>query len=89
MNLIEVRDFVLWPKHIHGTGNLKEALLALEAGEIVELVVNGYRGHWEKMADGKDGRPTPGLKPIGMAKKEWHGLKDRWGDLVEIKRAAH
>ena len=84
---MEVRDFVLWPKHIHGTGDLKEALLDLKAGETVELVVNGYRGHWAKMADGKDGRPTPGLKPIGTARDEWHALKGRWGELVEIERA--
>lgn len=85
VGMVEARDYALWPSHIHGDDKLKEKLLKLDAGDLVELEVNGHRGMWKKMDDGKDGRPTPGLKGIGSAQREWHSLKDRWGDLVSIK----
>jgi len=37
------------------------------------------------MADGKDGRPTPGIKPIGLTKNHWHALQDQRGDIVTIQ----
>lgn len=88
MSLIEIRDFALWPKHIHQNEPLKEKLLGLEAGELIELEVDGYRGMWKKMDDGSDGRPTPGIKALGSAKTHWHGLQDRRGDLVSIREAS-
>jgi hypothetical protein len=44
----EARDYVLWPKHIHGNPTLRDELLALEAGALVTLEVDGVTGTWVK-----------------------------------------
>lgn len=85
MSLVEVRDHALWIKHIHQNEALKEELMNLDAGELIELQVDGFRGMWKKMDDGKDGRATPGIKAIGKARNHWHELQERRGDLVPIK----
>ena len=85
MSVVEIRDYSLWPKHIHGNEVLKERLVNLDEGELIELVVDGVRGMWKKMDIGKDGRPTPGIKALGIAREHWHGLQNRRGDLVNIK----
>jgi hypothetical protein len=81
---VEIRDHALWLKHIHGNKSLKNKLLDLEEGEAVHLQVDGVIGVWVKMSDGKDGRPTPGIKAIGPAKMHWHSLQERRGDIVTI-----
>jgi len=81
---VEIRDHALWLKHIHGNNELKNALIKLEEGQLAHLVIDGVKGVWVKMADGKDGRPTPGIKAIGPAKTHWHSLQNRRGDLVTI-----
>ena len=85
--LVEIRDHVLWPKHIINCPELQAELIDLNEGEVVGLVVDGFRGMWEKMRDGKDGKPMPGMKPVGKAKEHWHSLQDRRGELVTIKPA--
>ena len=77
---VEVRDHVLWIKHIDGAERTLDWLSAIPAGETVQLVVDGVSGDWRKMSDGKDGRPTPGFMPVGEAAKlHWHGLQNqRW-----------
>lgn len=85
MGHLEIRDHVVWIKHIHQNEGLQKALIGLAAGQLVELKVDGIRGMWKKMDDGKDGRQTPGIKPIGKARVRWHALQDRRGDLVPIK----
>lgn len=87
MSLVEIRDHSLWPKHIHGNDALKQKLLALPAGTMIELEVDGFRGVWKKMDDGKDGLPMPGIKAIGPAREQWHGLQKRRGELVAIREA--
>jgi hypothetical protein len=83
--VVEVRDHALWPKHIHGNDALKTRLLALPAGALIELRVDGVRGTLKKMDDGADGRPTPGIKGIGAAKDAWHDLQASRGSLVSIE----
>ncbi|MGI9271205.1 MAG: hypothetical protein ACR2QT_05475 [Woeseiaceae bacterium] len=85
MSMVEVRDHALWIKHIHGNEPLKERLLALPSGALVELQVSGFRGMWKKMDDGKDGRPTAGIKALGKARDQWHALQTDRGELVTIK----
>lgn len=81
-----VRDVVVWTKHVHGDRRLTDRLLRLRGGEDVELVVDGVRGIWKKMADGKDGRPTPGLRPVGRMQQFWKELyASRRGETVEIR----
>ncbi len=87
MSIVEVRDHALWAKHIHNNERLKEKILSLPQREIIELIVDGWRGPWKKMDNGKDGRPTPGLKGIGTTQKKWHELQDRRGSVVSIEEA--
>ena len=85
MGMVEIRDHALWVKHIHENEPLKEKLSALPAGSLVELEVNGLKGTWKKMDDGKDGRPTPGVKAVGKARDHWHALQEDRGELVTIR----
>lgn len=81
-----VSDFVIWTKHIHGDEALVSRLIALRAGETVDLRIGGVIGTWRKMDDGKDGRPTPGLRPLGGAKDHWSRLyESRRGDVVGLE----
>ena len=86
MSLVEVRDDVLWAKHIHGNDPLKTEITELRAGCLIELEIDGFLGTWKKMADGKDGRPTFGIKPLGPAQTRWHELQDRRGACVTIQK---
>ena len=86
MGIVDVRDHALWAKHIHGNDPLKTEIAELRAGCLIDLEVDGFRGTWEKMADGADGRPTPGIKPLGPARKRWHELQDRRGGHVTIQK---
>jgi hypothetical protein len=58
MAKVEVRDHAMWIKHIHGDVALADRLLAMSAGSLIALNVDGVSGHWRKMDDGKDGRAT-------------------------------
>jgi hypothetical protein len=80
-----VSDFVIWTKHIHGDPELTARIHALWAGETIQLEVDGVRGVWRKMDDGADGRPTPGIRPIGAMQVVWRSLyRRRRGDAVTI-----
>jgi hypothetical protein len=83
MAKVEVRDHAMWIKHIHGDVALADRLLAMSAGSLIALNVDGVSGHWRKMDDGKDGRATPGLRAIGPAREHWHAIQDRRGSLVD------
>ena len=61
--MIEVRDVVLWPQHVRGAPALRDRLLALSAEAVVRLRVDGRITTWSRMKDGKDSRPTSGLRP--------------------------
>lgn len=89
MSLVEVRDYQIWAKHIHGNERLKERVLALKAGDLIELEVDGFRGVWKKMDDNRTtGEATPGIRPFGKARDAWHDLcRMRRGDLVSIAEA--
>jgi hypothetical protein len=88
---VEVRDYALWIKHIHGSDALRRDLEALEPGQTVGLRVDGKTGMWRKMKPNKTGRyNVPGLAPIGEAKAHWGNLFRRHrphGAVVDIERA--
>ena len=44
-----------------------------------------YMSTWKKMDEGKDGRPTPGVKAVGKARDHWHALQEDRGELVTIR----
>lgn len=80
---VEVRDHVLWVRHIAGGAELKTWLEQIPAGASIRLIVDGVAGDWRKMDDGKDGRPTPGFKPVTEpGRSRWYDLQDRRGALV-------
>jgi hypothetical protein len=85
--ILEIRDHVLWPQHIENAPRLCTHLLALNAGEIVCLKVDGKVGVWAKMRNGTDGRRTTGMKPGDVVtRQQWHALfRDRLGDVVLIE----
>lgn len=87
MSYVEIRDHALWLKHIHGNEELKTTLQKLGAGELIELEIDGFRGMWKKMDNGKDGRRTQGIKALGKGREHWHNLQSRRGDLVSINHA--
>lgn len=83
---VQVSDWSLWVKHVKGNPELARRLEALPAGDVVTLRIGGHEGVWEKKADGKDGRPTPGLKPLGQMKDIWFAWFDsKRGTLVDIE----
>lgn len=89
MAQVTVAGVVLWAKHIHGDG-LAERVTALPGGHVVRLTVDGVAGDWRKMDDGCDGRPTPGLRPLGDIKAVWRDLyMRRRGATVALEAAEH
>jgi hypothetical protein len=81
-----VSDYVIWAKHVHDDPELVQRVLAMWAGETIQLEVDGVRGTWRKMDDGADGRPTPGIRPVGAAQEVWRYLyKRRRGEVVSLK----
>ena len=84
-----ISDYVIWTKHIHDDAVLAERLARLGEGETIELRIDGVVGTWLKMKNGADGRPTPGLKPLGRTQAFWNELfKSRRGDIVSLVHEA-
>ena len=80
-----VRDVVIWTKHVHG-GDTAQRLSGLPGDTEVTLVVDGVSGRWCKMRDGRDGRRTAGLRPVGRAQSFWQSLfESRRGESVSIE----
>jgi hypothetical protein len=69
MSVVEVRDYVLSLKHIHGDPSLRDELLAQQAGALITLEVDGVT--WVKMESGNNGTPAPGLEALGPARDHW------------------
>jgi hypothetical protein len=86
--LVEIRDNVLWAKHIHGDNALSDKIVDLKESDTISLEIDGIKGVWVKMKDGKDGRPTPGIKAIGTAKAFWTGIQRKRGEIVSICESA-
>ena len=78
-------DDVIWFKHMRADGHTLALLRRLPAKTWLILEIEGHRGDWERMADGKDGRPTLGLKPVGQTQVFWKSMKARRGDQLEFK----
>jgi len=81
-----ISDFVIWAKQIHDDEDIGQRIAALNAGQTIDLIVDGIRGVWRKMDDGKDGRPTRGIRPLGQTQAFWRSLyESRRGDVVTLE----
>lgn len=90
MAQVEVRDHVIWTKHIHGSRELQMTLDRLPAEQTLILRVAGEVGTWRKMRrNATTGAGTPGLQPVGPAASRWRTLyreaKRAGGALVDIE----
>jgi hypothetical protein len=85
MGTILNNDDAIWLKTVTADTDTVSYLRELPAGSRIRLAIEGTPGEWEKMADGRDGRPTFGLKPIGRTREYWKGLKGRRGRLLDFK----
>lgn len=81
----EIKDHVIWAKHVHGDVELAARIVGMRPGDLIVLSVDGVTGRWRKMDDGKDGRPTAGLRPVGDASDHWQDMfKHRRGEVVSL-----
>ena len=78
-------DDVIWLKNIKSDQSTLALLRQIPASTKLKLEIEGYRGDWERMADGKDGRPTLGLRPTGKTIEFWKSMKARRGDHLNFK----
>ena len=85
MGTILNNDDVIWLKYVNADSTTIALLRQLPASAKLKLDIEGFRGEWERMADGKDGRPTLGLKPVGKTLAFWKSMKTRRGDYLEFK----
>lgn len=71
MSTIKIADICLWPAHIDGNPELRERLISLADGELVVLKIGKTSGTFRKMVQGKNPRPTSGLKLACDATRAW------------------
>jgi hypothetical protein len=89
LGYVRLNDDAIWATRIEGDDSLRKHLLDLPAGASVELEVDGTVGTWVKMKDGKDGRPTAGIRPVGPMRDTWRAMQARRGEFLRIRRAAN
>ena len=85
MGRVKISDNSIWLKHIEGDLGLVHRLERLKSGQTIDLEVDGVVGRWERMRDGRDGRPTPGIKPIDAMREVWTRLQADRGRVVEMR----
>lgn len=69
---MQKRDhYCIWATH--GDANLQEMIRKLFPRQRLHLLINGSPTVWERMKDGKDGRPTLGIKIVG-GKDSWESI---------------
>lgn len=91
MSKVKITDVTIWAKHVDG--QLKHRILQMNAGEVIELDIDGIVGRWEKMQNYKsDGTPTPGIKPVGSMANVWtrefyEKRKDKLANIREVQSA--
>ena len=89
MAYVEIRDDTIWANHIEGGKILKDRIISLAPGEVIELQVDGIVGAWEKTRIGKDGRPQQSIKPIGNMKTIWKSFQARRHERRRNARGAN
>lgn len=86
MAKVRINDEAIWLKHIEGDAALEKRIRAMSEGELLDLEVNGVVGRWQRMRDGRDGRPTLGIRPVAEMKDVWARFRrETTGRLVEVR----
>ncbi len=80
-----IKDDAIWVKHIEAGSELRARITGLRAGETIDLEVDGIVGRWERMRDGRDGRPTLGVRPVAEMREVWKRLQSQRGRIVGIR----
>ena len=82
-----ISDFVIWTKQIHDDEDVGQRIAALRAGQTIDLVVDGVRGVWRKMDDGKDGAVPPAAFGPSVRPRRFGGrsMSPRRGDVVTVE----
>lgn len=88
MPTTRINDDTIWVKNIEADQQLRERIMRLKPGETIDLEVDGIVGKWERMRDGRDGRPTYGLKPVAEMRAIWARMQARRGEYVRIRETA-
>ena len=85
MATVTINDDAIWIGHVQGDKALQQLRRNLRAGDVLDLEVDGVVGTWERMRDGRDGRPTLGIKPISHMKQVWAEMRRNTGRIVHIR----
>ena len=68
------------------THGVRELHISLQAGELIELEVAGFRSVWEKLPTHGTGDQRHGIKASGEAHRLWHEMRDeRRGGIASIR----
>ncbi len=85
MATVRINDDAVWVKSVEGSPELQTRIKSLKAGEVLDLEVDGIVGKWERMRDGRDGRPTFGIRPIGEMRQVWARLRKASRTTVPVR----
>jgi hypothetical protein len=88
MAKVKIVDDAIWVRHIEGDRTLREVVQGLVAGELIDLEVDGIAGRWVKMRDGRDGRPTSGIRPVDEMKAVWARWRQEEPRIVDVRMIA-
>jgi hypothetical protein len=80
-------DNSIWLKNFDADPNTLAVLHQLPQGTRLKVIIEGVVCELEKMKDGRDGRPTQGLKAVGKSVGFLNGLQSRRGEYLDISIA--
>jgi hypothetical protein len=86
MGTVKVNDDAIWLKNVESDRALADRIKAMRPGDVLDLEVDGIVGRWERMRDGRDGRPTLGIKPIAGMRQVWARLRHQRRNAVVAVR---
>ena len=87
MAQVRLNGDAIWLRGIEGDKDLREAIRALSPGDTIDLEIAGVVGTWEKMRDGRDGRPTQAIRPVGSMRETWRSMQAKRGQILQVRRA--
>lgn len=80
-----IRDDALWAGHIEGDPDLVRRIRTLPANAPLVLRIEGRPMRFRKMNDGRDGRPTDGVKPDADSSEAWQALQARRRETITVE----